>query len=312
MTPIFIGGCERSGTTLLGAMLGVPASYLCVPEMQFKFDILQWAANSDTNRLDTSETLKRLTRRARFRLWELELSEASSSQPSLSGREMIEWLVRQYGQQVEKTLPMVWIDHTPKNIRHTQTLFTAFPDARMVHIVRDGRAVAASVLPLDWGPNVIESAARFWAERLAYGLAAELRWPERVVRVRYEDLVQAPEATLRELCGHLSISYDPTMRQGTGFHTPRYTAKQHMLVGKAPDPARIHGWQQQLTARQIEIFENVTTDLLEMLGYTPQFGVSAKKVTWKESFVGSVQELYKKEFVNRRRKRQRKAATIPG
>lgn len=85
-----------------------------------------------------------------------------------------------------------------------------------------------------------------------------------------------------------------------------------MLVGKAPDPARIHGWQQQLIPRQIEIFESVTADLLEMLGYTPNFGLSAKKVTWKESLVGSVQEFYKKEFINRRRKRRRKVATIPG
>lgn len=176
MKPILIGGCERSGTTLLGAMLGAQASHLCVPEMQFKFDILHWADNGGTDRLDTAETVKRLTRRARFRLWELELDGAAMPDESASGREMIEWLIRRYGKKAGKALPEVWIDHTPKNIRHAQTLFTAFPDARMVHIVRDGRAVAASVLlPLDWGPNVIESAARFWAERLAYGLAAELR-----------------------------------------------------------------------------------------------------------------------------------------
>jgi hypothetical protein len=40
MKPIFIGGCERSGTTLLGAMLGTHPRYLCVPEMKFKIDVL--------------------------------------------------------------------------------------------------------------------------------------------------------------------------------------------------------------------------------------------------------------------------------
>lgn len=310
MRPIFIGGCERSGTTLLGAMLGTPAHHLCVPEMQFKFDILHLADQGGAQLYDTVAIIKHLPRRARFRIWELELDATAIPQEVVSSREVIEWLVGLYGQKVDKPEPTLWLDHTPKNIRYAHTLFAAFSDARMLHIVRDGRAVAASVLPLDWGPNVIDSAARFWAERLAYGLAAEVRWPEQVIRVHYEDLVQQPESTLQTLCERLTISYDPDMSQGRGFQVPRYTARQHALVGRAPDPARLHAWRQQLTQRQIEIFENVTGDLLQTVGYTLDFGLSAKKATWKESIVASLQEFYKKEFVNRRRKRQRKRMTI--
>jgi hypothetical protein len=205
----------------------------------------------------------------------------------------------------------MWLDHTPKNVRYAHTLFAAFPDARMVHIVRDGRAVAASILPLDWGPNVIDSAARFWAERLAYGLAAELCWPEKIIRVHYEDLIQHSQSTLKALCEHLTISYDPAMSQGRGFQVPSYTAQQHLLVGKAPDPTRIDAWKQQLTPRQIEIFENLTGDLLKTFGYTTDFGLSARKITWQESITAGLQEFYKKELVNRHRKRQRKKVTLP-
>ncbi|MGH2753432.1 MAG: sulfotransferase, partial [Actinomycetota bacterium] len=44
MKPVFIGGCERSGTTMLGAMLGAHPRHLCPPEMPFKIDVLIAAA----------------------------------------------------------------------------------------------------------------------------------------------------------------------------------------------------------------------------------------------------------------------------
>src|SRR3990172_2016898 len=120
MRPIFIGGCERSWTTLLGAMLGAHPHSLCTPEMQFKFAILR-RANKDTGQLDKAEMVKRLAGRFRFRIWDLELDETTISQESVSSREMIEWLVQLYGKKVDKPRPTVWLDHTPNNIRYAPT-----------------------------------------------------------------------------------------------------------------------------------------------------------------------------------------------
>lgn len=311
MQPVFIGGCERSGTTLLGAMLGGHPDYVCVPEMQFKFDLLRLSPNGAGERMDRASSLRTLNKRSSFRIWDLPIDLDTRTHASVSYRECIDWLVTAYGEKVAKPAPAVWIDHTPKNARYAATLFHAFPDARMIHIVRDGRAVAASVLPLDWGPNEIEPAARFWAERLAYGLMAESRWPDKVVRVHYEDLVQTPEPTLQKLCRVLDIAYHPAMSQAGGFQVPQYTAQQHALIGQAPDRSRVRGWETQLTPRQVEIFEHTTADLLEMLGYTLKFGLHAKKVSRRESLVSSVRELYKKEFTNRQRKRKRRKETVP-
>lgn len=151
MRPVFIGGCERSGTTLLGSMLGGHNDCLCVPEMQFKFNILRLTASGDQNSVDTVNILRRLSDRSRFRIWELDV--ASVTHKRLSCRELIEWIVTAYSQKVGKPAPAVWVDHTPANIRYAWTLLHLFPDAKMIHIIRDGRAVAASILPLDWGPT---------------------------------------------------------------------------------------------------------------------------------------------------------------
>lgn len=311
MRPVFIGGCERSGTTLLGAMLGGHPAYVCIPEMPFKFDLLRLSPNGSEGSVGTANSLRTLSQRSSFRIWELPIDLSTFVHEPLSCGEFIERLVVAYGQKVAKPTPMVWIDHTPKNALYAATLFRTFPEAKMIHIVRDGRAVAASVLPLDWGPNEIETAARFWAGRLAYGLMAESRWPDKVVRVYYEDLVQAPEVTLQKLCTALDLTYDPAMSQAAGFQVPKYTAQQHALIGHAPDRSRVSGWETQLTPRQVEIFEYTTGDLLEMLGYTPKFGLQAKKVSRRESLVAGVRELYKKEFANRQRKQTRRKETVP-
>ncbi|MGE0824518.1 MAG: sulfotransferase [Candidatus Binatia bacterium] len=311
MQPIFIGGCERSGTTLLGAMLGSHRAYLCVPEMQFKFDIRRLIDPGQEDLVNASAILRTIARRASFRIWDLGLDLSALPDEQLTCRSLIEWLVLLYGRKVGKPAPRFWVDHTPKNIRYARTLFQLFPDARLIHIVRDGRAVAASVLPLDWGPNAIESAAHFWAERLAYGFAAESHWSEQVIRVRYEDLVRDPHGTLQDLCAVFGIPFDSAMSQANGFHVPQYTAGQHALIGQRPDLARVDGWKKQLTTRQVEIFESVTTDLLESLGYTPQFGLHARKISRRERLQASLQELIKQEVVNRYRKRRRKAQTIP-
>lgn len=171
MRPIFIGGCERSGTTLLGAMLGSHSSCLCVPEMKFKTEMLEFADNGVNNAVDPAYALEKLAHRSNFKIWGLSLGQIAAPGKALAGRELVEWTVAAYGQKVGKTDPTIWIDHTPANIKYAWTLFQAFPDAYMVHLIRDGRAVAASLLPLDWGPNEIDSAAHYWAEALAYGLA---------------------------------------------------------------------------------------------------------------------------------------------
>jgi Sulfotransferase family len=311
MRPIFVGGCERSGTTLLGAMLGAHSSCLCVPEMSFKLDMLQLCSMSDHNKSKKAASWQKLVNRSSFRTWELGADLTAFTLEQMSGRDLVEWTVTAYGRKIGKPTPAIWIDHTPSNIKYAWTLFHVFPDAHLVHIIRDGRAVAASLLPLDWGPNGIDHAVRYWAERLAYGFAAESRWPEKVTRIHYEDLVRDPEVALKTLSAVLAISYEPAMCQGTGFQVPQYTAKQHALVGSPPNSERANAWEQQLTSRQIEIFESLAGDLLVSLGYPAKCGLHAKRMSRLEEILSWVREFYKRELVNRRRKRRRKRGTIP-
>src|SRR5439155_26280155 len=47
------------------------------------------------------------------------------------------------------------VERTPGHVSHLPLIADVFPDARVIHIVRDGRAVARSLTSMDWGPDTI-------------------------------------------------------------------------------------------------------------------------------------------------------------
>lgn len=278
---IYIGGCQRSGTTLLGAMLGAHSNCVCTPESQFKIDVLRSIKISKTIHSPES-ILSRVIRNWRYKVWALKLASESDPFEEIGGTyaSVIKWVVKKYGEKIGKPHAKIWVDHTPNNLKFALELLKIFPETKMVHIVRDGRGIAASVIPLDWGPNTIARAASWWVDRVAYGLAAEIALGDsRIRRVKYEELVMNPEATIKSLCSFLDLEFQEQMLMGRGFLVPQYSRSQHRLVGTAPDSSRASAWETELTPRQIEIFEFLTSDFLSFLGYQMQYGMKAKGMT---------------------------------
>lgn len=299
---IFIGGCSRSGTTLLGAMLGAHGNIICSPESHFKIDVLR-ALASGKIKAQPSDLMNLIQRNWRFKIWELDLPPSNAFshvpvEPLLA--QLLNWIISQYAHQQEKPQSSIWVDHTPENISYACSLQQLFPNARFIHIIRDGRAVAASILPLDWGPNSIMKAARWWVRMVSFGLAAERTLgPEWVMQVKYEDLVLEPEATMQAISQFLGIDFQPEMLHATGFNPPSYTTRQHKLVGNRPDPEVVNRWERKLSARQIEIFEHQTRDFLSYLGYPLRYGLEAKGPTFWEVQQDKVRELFKGEILNK-------------
>lgn len=283
--PLFVGGCERSGTTMLGAMLGAHSLCVCVPESNFIEQLLAGGA-FDPDAVEPRAVLASIVAHERYRvLWKLPLdpAEVDPAEVGSTFADVLAWLVRAYARRLGKPDAPVWVDQTPSNFKRGLTMLRMFPDARFVHIVRDGRGVAASVLPLDWGPNDIIRAAEFWLARCAVGLAAESHFgPERVLRIRYEDLLTQPETALRRIASFAGLDYEPAMVQGSGYSPTRYNERQHRLVGQPPDQSRAQSWHQSLTPRQVEIFESVAGEFLEMLGYRPEYGIRARPARYSE------------------------------
>ena len=305
MMAVFIGGHPRSGTTLLGAMIGAHSGCICTPESQFKTRVLRHPSVDQKGRIDIAAAFNVIKKEWRFSIWGLNLCDVPYGQIH-SYSELILWIVKEYGEKSGKEKAHIWVDHTPSNIKNADSLLKLFPQAKFIHIVRDGRGVAASIMSLDWGANTIDRAARSWSKRLSQNLNIEsILGNERIIRVRFEDLVQNPEATLIRISQFLDIDYEPLMLQGSGFRVPSYTSKQHALVGKAPDPSEADAWEKALRPRQVEIFENIAGEILSSLGYPLRYGKSAQKMTMKERVVANLEEIIKQEVINKARHWQR-------
>lgn len=304
MRPVFIGGCGRSGTTMLGSLLGSHSDCIVTPESQFKIKSIRMLAEG---RGDSTlgEILEMIHAHPRFKLWDVRLDPAEGLEQASDLASLLIWLTQKYAESRGKPHASSWIDHTGANSKYAPSLLKLFPEARFIHLVRDGRGVAASVMPLDWGPNSVHRAAHWWTEQIAYGLASEGYLGRRAMRVTFEELVTAPEVSLRRLCDFLELTFEPEMIRADGFDVPSFTRGQHWLVGEPPDPSRAECWKNELTQREIEVFESLTGDLLVSLGYELQFGSLARSVSWVERTRAYGTEALRGLLTNRFRHRKR-------
>jgi len=254
------------------------------------------SCRTKSGEIDLERALRMIRIHWRFRLWGIDIDPAQA--PTGSYVELLDWLVETYARQRGMTGD-IWVDHTPENVNYASVLLELFPRARIVHLIRDGRGVANSILPLDWGPNTIVEAAPWWQANVREGLALEgLLQPKQIVRVRYEDLVRMPEETVRRLCSELDLTYEPRILRADGFQPPGYTASQHKLIGQRPDPERATRWKTTLTSRQVEMFESLAGDLLGQLGYPLIYGSQARRPTMLERGAAKLRELVRGDIVN--------------
>ena len=260
-------------------MIGGHPDCLCVHESHFKTAAVR-RLSGPVSEWNAQEAWEAIRANRRYQLWDLGLRAEALPRggEGLSYAELIEWIVGAYGRKVGEEGWLTWVDHTPDNVQHAALLFELFPSAKLIHLVRDGRAVIASVLPIDWGPNTTRDATRWWIERLAFGLAAEHKWPERVLRVRYEDLIRDPVAELGHICRFTGLTYDPSMLETTGYRPLPDFDTANALIGSGIKTARADAWRTSLSPLQIEGFEAIARDLLCYLGYTSLYGLRARSL----------------------------------
>jgi hypothetical protein len=262
--PAFVIGAPRSGTTMLGSMLGSHSQGLAIPESEF---FSTAAPTSPDEIVSLPATIDRFVAERKFELWGLDLA---GRRPEGRGRyaDAVLWMVERFAESRGKTGVRFWVDHDPSHTPATATLAAHFPTARFIHLLRDGRAVAASVMAASFGPSQIFNAARFWAYYVAVGMAAQrFLAADRFVELRYEAIVRDPETALAPALARLGCAFEPGMISGGDYDLPTRLRTLHPFVGKPPIPERIDAWRGKLSDRDLEIFEAYAEDLLTLLGY---------------------------------------------
>jgi len=189
-----------------------------------------------------------------------------------------------YAQSRDKDL---YGDKTPLYISFMEPIAGLFPEARFVHLVRDGRDVVLAYLERDKGPATVAEGAFHWKLRVSRGhRAGAALGADRYREFHYEDLVDDTEATVRAICDFLGLDFHAEMLdyQGTSerFLAEAKNPADHQHLTMAPTKGLID-WRRSMSADDLALFEGIAGDTLEAVGYprASERQVSPLVVRWE-------------------------------
>jgi len=259
--PVFIVGCGRSGTSLLRRLMNQHPQVGIPLESLFIVDYLQAAARQPVARMTGM-----LVREPEILEWGLRPA-AYDLTGCATIAEAIDRLHRLYLAPRGKSR---WGQKTPRFVRHLPLLRFHFPEARFVHLVRDPRAVAASLIRSNVHRSTATYAARRWRMDVDLGLAFEQAAPGSVLRVAYEELVARPDNVLRGVCEFCGLDFDPKMLTSAEERPSEYSDFYAQIHANVDHPATgefVDRWTNDLSEQQVALIEHLAGARMEELGY---------------------------------------------
>ena len=263
VSPVFVIGSTRSGTTMLVRLLRKYFHINYGPETQFivrYYRTLSAYGNlkNDDNfhKLAKDISSERFFKRAQknfgfvFDVDRLMRSNAERTFPSL-----LSHIFKQFAEQQNMTR---WGDKTPAYLHDLPVLDRLFPDAQYIHIVRDGRDVALSQFNTHFGPKNVFRAAKEWKTAVSKIQQFKNRMPSsKFIEFRYEDLLENPIPVFEKLINFLDISdIDSQVIETIKSNIDKDLRKNNYFK-----------WKKQFSLHQKKLFEREAADMLSLFNY---------------------------------------------
>lgn len=257
---VFVVGCPRSGTTLLQRMLDNHPQLAVSNEGRFIALAIQDVPIGTDPALapDLIETVTNYPRFQKLGLPDDAIREAGAKARTYS--EFVSALYTEYGRLHGKPLAG---DKTPRYVLHLPRLHSLFPNARTIHLIRDGRDVALSILQWAnegrgpgrlrlWQDEPVAVCALYWRRMVSTGRRdGENLRPDQYREVRHEDLVAQPDESLLDLTTFLELPFAPEM---SAFYEGKTISKEGIsskAAWLAPTPG-LRDWRTDMSKRDQE------------------------------------------------------------
>lgn len=292
----FVCGVTRSGTTLLRLMLdshpdlAIPGETHWVPKLIKSFERSKQTAD------DAADLVIDHKRWGDFHLdGEVVRNRIRELHP-VTAADAIRAFYLIYAEREGKTR---YGDKTPGYIQEMRRIQRVLPEARFVHIIRDGRDVSLSHLRMNWGPETYAQSAKLWRNRIrkARKMAPSI---DHYTEVRFEDLVADTEGVLRRVCEFIELDFDPVMltyheraegrlaekardlpRRNRPDQLAATRLESHRLAKEPPRSDRVGMWRERMTPEEVAEYEAVAGDMLVELGYELGSGAGAERAREK-------------------------------
>jgi hypothetical protein len=271
--PIFVFGCPRSGTTMLSLMLHAHPRIAMPPETRFLLPVYRERASFGDLRDEANRRVlaKRITapRKSRFRDLGLDRRETIeaivAAPPTIGSAAGTVW--REFARSRGKAR---WGEKRPAYWEAVDVVLRLFPDAQLIHLVRDGRACFASLRQLEWWERSALTTMTTWTlAQQELNRAGRKLPPGRYHRLRYEDLLADPGRQLERLCAFLGEDFDPAMLDfgaAAADIVPDRKAWHDRTKGGL-DTGRADAWRDALDPDELGLFEHVAGRALRVEGY---------------------------------------------
>ncbi len=263
ISPVFILGCPRSGTTLLSELLspttyGSPVETHFIPKYFKKLDHYGNIEQKD----NFTRLIKDILSERPVMQWKLDIDieKFHSELDVCEYSEIVHKLCMMYFEHKGKTS---WGDKTPHYILDSDIIYRLFPDAKYLYIVRDGRDVALSLLKKLWGPNNVYACAEYWKQCNAEtDTLALMRKHDRVFELTYEGLLDQPSKVVEKIYMFLGEPYSEESVKS--------------LIEKI-NRINFNKWKKEMKPDEVRLFETMASNTLKRFGYEATFEESELK-----------------------------------
>ncbi|TYB30566.1 MAG: sulfotransferase [Candidatus Mcinerneyibacterium aminivorans] len=274
--PFFIIGSGRSGNTLLRAMLcnnkliSIPPESYVLGDMGRKFKRFNYLPWKELVEIIIGE----LESHSQFYTWGVNFHDAYYKLLNIPTKQktldkIIDEIYLTYS---KKYFPeaKIWGDKTPQNVFSLDMINKIFPNAKYIHIIRDGRDVVNSYLKIKRYDNV-EKACNRWLNSIELvNKFKKKKSNSNFIELKYEKLVKNPEIEIKRVCNFLNISYDEIMLKP-------YLNKEklgdvdklehHYGLNRQINSDSIGKWKEGLNKKEKEICTKLLNEELKKLGY---------------------------------------------
>ena len=280
----FSVGVTRSGTTLLRLMLDAHPDLAIPPETHFVPQLIKTTRKRGVSCEEAHGVVTGHRQWGDFNLDSAELLRRYCDLDRVDPESTIRAFFELYAEREGKPR---WGDKTPNYVKRMTQIEKFIPEARFIHMIRDGRDAALSRFKrLLKDPPPMDTVAERWVRKIE-GARADAEKLNHYIEVSYEDLVRDTETQLRRVAEFLELPWDEGMLryyeraesrmaemhrdlpgdEGKPLRPADHRKEAHLLTSKPPDPSRLARWKEEMDPADNAAFEAVAGDLLTELGY---------------------------------------------
>lgn len=285
--PIFIVGCPRSGTTVLASLLNRHPNIASGTETHF----FNYVAKNNYNWAHfDSESLSRLLEESRvvdfiklaelskqeilnkFKNYDLSNIDSNLSYEEQSKKIIFNILMQSFLEHKHKSR---FCEKTPNHLQNVPEILKLYPQAKIIHLVRDGRDTVNSLLKMPWRPSGLVNNARFWSQYIKLGSRIETKLKDHhqnnLLQIRYESLLENPEITLKIICKFIGEDFNQKILDDSNEDENIFSSWENSWKHKSReslDSSRVGASIKELSSDDQAILNYLLRKDLIQLGYT--------------------------------------------